>query len=700
MSDLGRSRLDALRSLPVGDESVSTLDPGKLIAYRNAFDHLPADEQHACLARLRRGDSYEQIALDLGAASAAQARGTVTRAMDSLLRDVFAGTALRSERLADLLGDDRPPRGDLRADGAPADMTPEEEALLRELFVLAKTESPLERWGKFTNLKEIGSGGFGTVYSAMDPVLQTRVALKLYHPHRSQRPKAELLSEARKLARVRHPNVVVVHGAEEIDGQVGVWMELVEGDTLDDKDRSGSQLDAEAAAEVGIALCEALEAVHAAGVVHGDIKAQNVVRGTDGRVVLMDFGAARFRDPSAVDANETRAGTPVYMAPELFKLQGDRLSEPTVQSDLYAVGVLLFYLVTGKFPVQGRSAQDVMTAQDDGRAVLLRDARPDLRYQFVEVVETALARTPEQRQLSAGVLAEELRRSRKKKAAGLTWGQHVARVTGIAATTVFAVGVLGLISSRAFEVFVGVDRDLGAGLMDYFRVGQDLILPLGIDTAVGAMLLGLLAGLRSVTRRVTAWRTGRSVDGTVHSMESSPRWDPKSAAAMSLIVGAICLFGIALTYADIFSGLVAMQRLPDPSVDLSVLGPSNQRHQINHSTFSVVLAVGLGALLLRGFPDWERQAKDVTPVRSMKWATVAIVVVTLAAAVVPHKVLWEPFEVVEYGGMEFYVIGSSDEELQLFTPRSPGARERVLLSDPDLVRPRQFRKLFEVRAAP
>ncbi|TDI20862.1 MAG: serine/threonine protein kinase [Acidobacteria bacterium] len=677
------------------------MDPVKLVAYRNAFDHLSADEQHACLARLRRGQTYEQIALDLGEASAAQARGTVTRAMDRLLRDVFGGTAPRSERLADLLGEDAPPPGDLRAGRAPADMSPEEEALLRELLVLAKTEPPLDTWGKFTDLKEIGSGGFGTVYSAMDPVLQTRVALKLYHPHRSQRPTEELLGEARKLARVRHPNVVVVHGADEIDGRVGVWMELVEGDTLDEEVRIGPRLDAEAAAEVGIAICQALEAVHAAGVVHGDIKAQNVVRGTDGRIVLMDFGAARFRDPSAVDANETRTGTPTYMAPELFKLHGDRIVEPTVQSDVYAVGVLLFYLVTGKFPVQGRSAQEVRNAQDDGRMLLLRDARPDLRHQFVEVVETALARTPEQRQLSAVVLAEDLRRSRKTRAAGSTWGQLVTRVAGFATTVIFAVGALGLISSRAFEVFVGVDRDLGAGLMDYFRVGQDLILPLGVESAVGALLLGLLAGLRWATRRVTAWRAGPLVDGTGDSMARSPRWDPKSAAAMSLIIGAICMFGITLTYADIFSGLVDMQRLPDPSVDLSVLSPSNERHQVNHSTFSVVLAVGLGALLWRRFPDWEKLAKDVWPVRSMKWATVAIVVVTLAAAVVPHKVLWEPYEVVEYRGTEFYIVGSSDEELQLFSPRSPDrARWRVLQDDPDLVRTRQFRKMFEVRAVP
>ena len=700
MPDPGRSRLEALRALPGGGGSATTVDPLKLAAYRNAFQDLAADEQHACLARLNRGASYEQIALDLGEVSAVEARVTVSRALDRLLRDVFRGQAPRSERLSDLLGDNAPLAGLAPDHDALPDMSPEEETLIRELLILAKTEPPIERWGKFTDLREIGVGGFGTVYSAMDPVLQTRVALKLYHPHRAQRPTEELLSEARKLARVRHPNVVVVHGAEEIDGRVGVWMELVEGDTLEAEVRTRPNLDAESAAEVGVALCLALEAVHAAGVVHGDIKAQNVVRGTDGRIVLMDFGAARFRDPSVVEAPETRTGTPVYMAPELFRLRGGRLVEPTVQSDVYAVGVLLFYLVTGKFPVQGSSAQEVSKAQDDGRVLLLRDARPDLRHQFVEVVETALARTPEQRQSSAIVLADDLRRSRKRNPAGSTGRRLAARVSGAVITATLAVGGLGLIASRAFEVFVGVDRDLGAGLMGYFRVGQDLIPPLGIETAVGMLLVGLFAVLRWATRWLLAWMPGPAVGGTGDPSGSAQHWDPKLAAAMSVIAGAVCLFGITWAYADIFSGLVAMQRLPDPSIDLSVLSPSNERHQVNHSMFSVVLVVGLGAVLWRGFPDWEKLARDVAPVRSMKWATIAIVVVALAGAVVPHRVLWEPFEVVEYRGTEFYVVGSDEDELQLFGPRSSDrARWRVLRTDSDLVLTGESRQLFHSRRA-
>jgi len=472
-----RSRLELLRSESVGGDAASTLDPAKLTAYRNAFDLLPAQEQHACLARLNRGNSYEQIALDLGKASATEARVTVSRAMDRLLRDVFGGTAHRSERLADLLGNDDPPTGTRSADGAPVDMTPEEEAVLRELLVLAKTEPVVAKWGKFTDLQEVGKGGFGTVYSALDPVLQTRVALKLYHPTRSQRPTEELLGEARKLARVRHPNVVVVHGADEIDGRIGVWMELVEGETLWDEIRYGSPLDAEAAADVGIALCGALEAVHAAGIVHGDIKAQNVVRGKDGRIVLMDFGAARFQDPSAAETDEKRVGTPAYMAPELFKLRDDRLVEPTFQSDVYAVGVLLFYLVTGKFPVQGDSAEEIYRAHDRGERMLtLQQVRPELPESFALVVERALARNPDQRWLSVAEMGPELVATQPDTVPAIKL-RMVLRTAAVLGGAVLATTALGFVSARGFETYVRVDPDFAASPGDYPLMGLQTLVP-------------------------------------------------------------------------------------------------------------------------------------------------------------------------------------------------------------------------------
>ena len=685
MSDLGRSRLDVIRSLPVGGESATTVDPVKLIAYRNAFDQLPADEQHACLARLGRGDSYEQIALDLGEASATAARGTVTRAMDSLLRDVFRGTALRSERLADLLGDDAPPRGDVRTDGAPADMSPDEEALLRELLVLAKTEPPLERWGKFTDLKAIGSGGFGTVYSAVDPVLQTRVALKLYHPHRSQRPTEELLSEARKLARVRHPNVVVVHGAEKIDGRVGVWMELVEGDTLEDEVRNGPHLDAEAAAEVGIALCQALEAVHAAGVVHGDIKAQNVVRGTDGRIVLMDFGAARFRDPSAVDANETRTGTPAYMAPELFKLRGDRLAEPTVQSDVYAVGVLLFYLVTRKFPVQGDSAGDIRWAHERGERMLtLQKARSDLPEPFALVVEQALSRNPDQRWLSAAELRSELEATRPDTEPAIKLRrvlQVVARVAALAGT----IGLLGFISRRVFEVALHVDPVFRAGLTGYFTEGTNALWPfllMWVVFAAATLVSGALVGARLewIWRPMVAWLEDQ---------------DAKSVATGIFLFGAASWLAIVWTYRGLFAALDALFWLGsrEVSADFSVLAPAR------HDVFGVSSAL-LSFILLRAawrrFPRLEWTVGNASTLRVMRWATVAVAFFVVAEFALFRLVVFELFDVVEFQNRPAFVIGSTEDELLLYDHRAAGSPSwSVPRDDPALRGTGTTGRLFE-----
>jgi len=147
--------------------------------------------------------------------------------------------------------------------------------------------------------------------------------------------------------------------------------------------------------------------------------------------------------------------------------------------------------------------------------------------------------------------------------------------------------------------------------------------------------------------------------------------------------------------------LVAMQQLPDPSVDLSVLSPALGNYQLSHTMYSVFLATLLGAAVWRWFPAWEQRVDNVAPVRLMKWATLAIIVVSLAVAVVPHRVLWELFEVVEYQSEEFYVVGASDADLQLFNPRATErARRRVSQGDPSLVRTGASRTLFDQGVEP
>ena len=150
-------------------------------------------------------------------------------------------------------------------------------------------------WGHLEVQERIAGGAFGDVYRARDPHLNREVALKLLRLDVSTGQPDRLLDEARALARVRHPNVVTVHGADVRDGRVGLWMEFVHGRTLESWVQAHGALSAGEATTLGVDLCRALAAVHGAGLVHGDVKAQNVMREEGGRIVLMDFGAGRVQ---------------------------------------------------------------------------------------------------------------------------------------------------------------------------------------------------------------------------------------------------------------------------------------------------------------------------------------------------------------------------------------------------------------------
>ena len=263
-----------------------------------------------------------------------------------------------------------------------------------------------ESWAHFKIVELIGEGGFGSVYRARDTNLQTEVALKLVElpGGRELRP-AGALKEARLLARVRHTNVVTVHGADIVDGRVGIWMQLIEGQTLSTLLRGNGQFGAHEAALIGVDLCRALAAVHAAGLIHGDVKTRNVMREAGGRIVLMDFGTGR--DLSALRLHGGRdaaaAGTPLYLAPEVF--DGRPQSKVT---DTYSLGVLLYHLVTNAYPVKGQTQAEVEEAHRRNERTNLRDARSDLPQSFIVLVERALSRDPADRFQTAGAFETAL----------------------------------------------------------------------------------------------------------------------------------------------------------------------------------------------------------------------------------------------------------------------------------------------------
>jgi serine/threonine protein kinase len=287
------------------------------------------------------------------------------------------------------------------ADGLPVDWasvsqtlrSEHELQLLAQLKYIAESTHPRRtlandsNWGPLKILERIGGGKYGDVYRAWDRRLDREVALKVLQskPAIEETDSSAIIEEGRLLAKVHHPNVVTVYGAEQIDEQVGVWMEFVHGETLENElERRGTFSHAELL-ELGLQLADALIAVHHAGVLHRDIKAQNVLRNQAGRVVLADFGAGVGLAELAVSHQTEMIGTPLYVAPEV--LAG---GDATPQSDVYSLGVLLFHLATAGYPVAGQSLADVRHAHAQGTRRRLIDTRTDLPRDLCDVIDRAL----------------------------------------------------------------------------------------------------------------------------------------------------------------------------------------------------------------------------------------------------------------------------------------------------------------------
>jgi eukaryotic-like serine/threonine-protein kinase len=240
------------------------------------------------------------------------------------------------------------------ADGEAVDLSAlerEDPALARRLAKLQALVRSMHggtgagsSWGHLQQLQLAGQGGFGAVYRAYDPTLDRSVALKLRHAQSDALLPSgrDFVAEARRLARVRHPNVLAVHGASYHDGRAGLWADWIDGQTLSERLQRSGPLSGDELLRVLIELADAIDAVHRAGLVHGDIKASNVMLDAQGRVILMDFGAG-FESSDVGSA--ISAGTPRYLAPEIAA------GKPGTQAvDLYAYGVLAHLLATHRYP--------------------------------------------------------------------------------------------------------------------------------------------------------------------------------------------------------------------------------------------------------------------------------------------------------------------------------------------------------------
>ncbi|WP_251052065.1 MULTISPECIES: serine/threonine-protein kinase [unclassified Streptomyces] len=244
--------------------------------------------------------------------------------------------------------------------------------------------------GRFTLVERLGSGGMGMVWRAHDEALHRDVALKEvrppdpalaeYDPEGARTLRARVLREARALARLDHPNVVTVHHIVDPgeDGYPWIVMELVAGSSLHDRLAEGPMDPAEAA-ELGRGILSALNAAHASGIQHRDVKPANVLLRTDGRPVLTDFGIAAIRESTSLTMTGALIGSPDFIAPE--RIRG---TEGDPSSDLWSLGMMLYVAVEGHHPL--RKATTLATLA----AVLDEEVPPPVRAGALTPVLTAL----------------------------------------------------------------------------------------------------------------------------------------------------------------------------------------------------------------------------------------------------------------------------------------------------------------------
>ena len=251
-------------------------------------------------------------------------------------------------------------------------------------------------FGDYRLVRALGQGGMGTVFEAEERVTGRRLALKvLSHSLDSPTARQRFLREGRLAASVNHPQSVYVFGTEEIDGAPVITMELVRGGTLQERVRNKGPLPATDAADAILQVIDGLEAAHAVGVLHRDVKPSNCFVDAEGGVKIGDFGLSISkvgRGDLQLSTSGAFLGTPAFASPE--QLRGDELDQ---RSDLYAVGVTLFYLLTGKVPFEADQMMQMVAAVLEKPAPDVRSLKPNLPKDLATVVARCLEKVPTRR---------------------------------------------------------------------------------------------------------------------------------------------------------------------------------------------------------------------------------------------------------------------------------------------------------------
>jgi serine/threonine-protein kinase len=262
--------------------------------------------------------------------------------------------------------------------------------------------------GRYQILKELGRGGMGIVFQAYDKQLKEQVAIKVLSPLLSSDPDAleRLKREVSSARRITHPNVIRIHDISELNGLHFISMEFFDGISLKDYIKKTGTLSLMQAYNIASQICDGLEAAHRQGVIHRDLKSQNIIIGPTNQVKIIDFGLARSQNLEGLTATGLIMGTPEYMAPE--QVAGKSVDE---RADIYSLGIILYEMFTGRVPFTGDSAIAIgfkQLKEDPSRPC---DINAQLPKEVESVILRAIQKNPLSRFLSVGELKSNLEKA-------------------------------------------------------------------------------------------------------------------------------------------------------------------------------------------------------------------------------------------------------------------------------------------------